>query len=365
MVTKVFRAIGMISGTSIDGIDTALMETDGREYVEPLAFMSHSYDPEFREHLRGCFGKKEGAANPQVAAFERELTQLHAELVHKFLIENLLTPDAIDFIGFHGQTIWHKPEAGETVQIGDGDLLAELTGIPVINDFRSADVAAGGHGAPLVPLYHRALAAELPKPTAIVNIGGVSNITWIGGEADDQMLAFDMGPGNALIDDWVFRHTGKPYDEFGQLAAEGKVNEELVAEFERHLFFEEKPPKSLDRDCFKGFMPKEDVSLKDGAATLTLLTAWAISQGMKFLPEKPRTIYLTGGGRHNVTMMRWIEQLTGLPVGSVDDLGWSGDGLEAEAFAYLAARSFLKLPLSLPGTTGVSRPVTGGIYHRA
>ncbi len=349
----VIHTLGLMSGTSIDGIDTAWIETDGSQHVAARAFASFAYEAAFRERLRSCFGHRE---------VERELTELHAAAVERFLAENHLLPDTIDLIGFHGQTIWHQPETQETIQLGDGGLLAERTGIPVVNDFRTKDVLAGGNGAPLVPLYHQALAANLPKPLAIVNIGGVSNVTWIGSESDLDIMAFDMGPGNALLDDWMLRHTGRPYDAFGQLAAEGKVDMDTIARFQRHPFFAVKPPKSLDRDAFNSYTP-EHLNPADGAATLTFMTAWAIVQGLTFLPKPPRTIYLTGGGRKNATMMRWIGERSGIPVTSVDELGWSGDGLEAEAFAYLAVRSCLGLPISLPGTTGVPYPLTGGQLH--
>lgn len=364
MERKIFRAIGLMSGTSIDGVDAAWIETDGYNHVIPKAFMSCAYDAAFRERLRSCFGRREGAANPTIAGIERELTELHASAVNRFLTENRLPPEAIDLIGFHGQTIWHNPQAKETIQLGDGALLAKRTGIPVVNDFRTADVLAGGNGAPLVPLYHRALAAPLPKPLAIVNVGGVSNITWIGGDLDREILAFDMGPGNALLDDWMLRHTGKSYDAEGRLAAEGKPNADAVVRFQRHPFFSAKPPKSLDRDGFSSYTP-EDLNAADGAATLTFMTAWAIAQGLTLLPKPPQTIYLTGGGRLNTTMLRWIGELSGIPVASVDELGWSGDGLEAEAFAYLAVRSYLGLPLSLPNTTGAQKPTPGGQFHPA
>ena len=363
MNPQIFRAIGMISGTSIDGIDTALIETDGYSHVRSLAFMPHSYDSAFRQKLRTCLGNQQGTKDPEIAAFERELTELHAILIAEFLQQQQLQSQVIDVIGFHGQTIWHRPEERVTIQLGDGALLAQMTGIPVINDFRSADVKAGGHGAPLVPLYHRALATKLPKPAAIINIGGVSNVTWIGGEQDVDLLAFDLGPGNALIDDWMLRHAGKPYDDGGTLAAQGKVDERLVQQFMAHPFFKLKPPKSLDRDAFNQLIP-EALNAADGVATLTMMTAKAIAHGMQQVPQQPAVLYITGGGRHNHSIMRWLAELTELPVKSVDALGWSGDGLEAEAFGYLAVRSKLGLPLSVPGTTGVPRAMTGGHFHK-
>jgi anhydro-N-acetylmuramic acid kinase len=363
MNCQIFRAIGMISGTSIDGIDTALIETDGVNHVKPLAFMPYAYEPAFRAKIRENFGNKPPTQHPATRDFECALTSLHADVLQRFMTEHAINPSSINLVGFHGQTIWHRPDAGETIQLGDGQQLADLVGLPVVNDFRSADVRAGGHGAPLVPLYHRALAASLPLPVAIINIGGVSNITWIGSAQDQDMLAFDMGPGNALLDDWMLRHSGRAYDEHGLTANAGKVDEDYVSRVLAHPFFAASAPKSLDRQTFHDFK-LSGLSLEDGAATLTMVTVRAIAAGLKLLPELPLHIYLTGGGRLNLTLMRWLESLTDIPVSSVDDLGWSGDGLEAEAFAYLAVRSQLGLPLSLPGTTGVRQPCGGGVLHR-
>jgi anhydro-N-acetylmuramic acid kinase len=361
MKPKLYNALGLMSGTSIDGIDAALIETDGHGHVRRLGFTSSPYSAPFREKLRRHLGNPRGTADPEIAAFERELTELHAEislhLLHEF-------GQTADLIGFHGQTLYHHPEKRLTIQIGDGALLAKLTGIDVVNDFRSADVLAGGHGAPLVPLYHRALVTDLPKPVLILNIGGVSNVTWISGESDDEILAFDVGPGNALIDDWVLRHTGKPYDHNGQLADEGSVDAAAVDEALAMEFFHTLPPKSLDRDEFRKHVP-ENLNAADGAATLTMITARAVAASLPFLPVKPSKVYVAGGGRHNATLMRWIAELSGLEVHSVDDLGWSGDGLEAEAFGWLAVRSLLDLPLSLPKTTGVPHPMCGGRLYKA
>lgn len=351
-----------MSGTSINGVDAALLETDGLNHVRALACMITPYEKDFRARLRTHLGNQIGTRDPGVAAFERELTEFHAEVVKQFLHQvNGMVP-RVDLIGFHGQTIWHQPHKRATIQIGDGALLAKRTGIPVVNDFRSADVKAGGHGAPLVPLYHRALAAKVPKPVAILNIGGVANVTWINGDTDKDIMAYDVGPGIALIDDWVLRHTGNNYDEYGLLAASGRVDNKLVEKFLAQKFFAEKPPKSIDRDMFRKMVP-EPMKPADGAATLTMMTARAIAHGLSFMPHKPLHMYVSGGGRLNNTLMRWIAELADVPVRAVDVLGWSGDGLEAEAFAYLAARSHLGLPLSLPLTTGVPKPTTGGILH--
>jgi anhydro-N-acetylmuramic acid kinase len=353
-----------MSGTSLDGIDVAMIETDGQGIVRPDAAAFFPYDTAFRDEMRNCLGNPSGTQDPKVREAEIALTKKHAEAVRDFLETYDINPKQIDLIGFHGQTIWHNPEAKQTIQIGDGKLLATQTRIDVVNDFRTADVQAGGQGAPLVPLYHRALAHDLPKPVAIINIGGVSNVTWIGSEGDDQIFAFDLGPGNALIDDWVSRQAGLSCDKNGKLAAAGKVDQVQVAAFLSHPYFQKEPPKSLDRDAFADFAPKE-CSTEDGAATLTMMTVRAVVHGLTQMPLPAQTLYVTGGGRHNKTMMAWLAQESGLSVQSVDALGWDGDAMEAQAFAYLAVRSHSGLPLSVPGTTSVPAPMTGGRYHKA
>ena len=295
MKPKLNRALGLMSGTSIDGIDAALIETDGHTHVRPLGFLGESYSAGFREKLRKHLGNAQGEADPEIAVFARELTELHADITLRLLRE---TGEKADLIGFHGQTLYHRPEQRLTIQIGDGALLAKLTGIAVVNDFRSADVLAGGNGAPLVPLYHRALVAALAKPALILNIGGVSNVTWIGGDGDgdDEILAFDVGPGNALIDDWVLRHTGQPYDASGLLAAVGTIDGNEVDRALSLDFFQRLPPKSLDRDEFRTYMPR-NLNAADGAATLTMITARAIAAALPFLPQQPDMLYVAGGGR--------------------------------------------------------------------
>ncbi len=362
MNPQLFRALGLMSGTSMDGIDAALIDTDGMGSVQHVAALTYPYHPQFRQRLRAAMGPQPVLSTNELQALEEELTQLHAEVVMDFCRRTDILVEDISLIGFHGQTVWHDPGQRQTRQIGDGALLARLTGVPVVNDFRSADMRAGGNGAPLVPLYHRALAARLPKPVAILNIGGVSNITWIGGSDDRDIIAFDTGPGNALIDDWVHDCTGQPYDENGLLAAGGHPDPDWIERALSHPFFKQKPPKSLDRDAFKNLMPG-CMRPADGAATLTMFTARAIVMGLRFLPQTPLHIYVTGGGRHNMMLMDWLESLASIETSPVDKLGWSGDGLEAEAFAYLAVRSRLGMTLSMPSTTGVQKPMTGGTLH--
>ncbi|HJU19713.1 MAG TPA: anhydro-N-acetylmuramic acid kinase [Stellaceae bacterium] len=343
-------ALGLMSGTSLDGIDVAWIETDGRERIAAGPALTIPYPMDFRERLRGVLGGV-GA----VGDVEAELTRLHAEAVASF---RACHPGlAIDLVGFHGHTILHRPGERRTWQIGDGALLARLVGIDVVGDFRSADVAAGGEGAPLAPLYHAALAAPLKKPLAVLNIGGVANVTWIGDR--DGIIAFDTGPGNALIDDWARRHRGQAADFDGALARAGRADEAHVARFLDHPFFARRPPKSLDRDDFRDTVP-EGLAPADGAATLTEMTAAAVAAGLRHVPAAPRQWLVCGGGRHNPALMEALARRLSAPVHPVEAVGWDGDALEAQAFAYLAMRSLLGLPLSLPTTTGVPLPTCGG-----
>ncbi|WP_189049535.1 anhydro-N-acetylmuramic acid kinase [Aliidongia dinghuensis] len=352
------RAIGLMSGTSLDGIDAALIETDGIDRVHPGPSLTVPYPAEFRDALRGILGATE--ATETVRAVERRLTELHAEAVAELRRRHDLAH--VDVIGFHGHTILHRPDQHRTWQIGDGALLARLAGVPVVSDFRSADVAAGGEGAPLVPVYHRALVASLPKPLAVLNIGGVANLTWIGRGAED-LIAFDTGPGNALIDDWMRAKTGAAFDAGGETATSGRIDDEFVARFLTHDFFSRRPPKSLDRDDFARFRP-DHLDPADGAATLAACTVAAVLAGRRFLPAAPLRWLVTGGGRHNRAVMKGLAAGFNVPVEPVDMLGWNGDALEAHAFGYLAVRSLAGLPLSFPGTTRVPRPQAGGRLDR-
>jgi anhydro-N-acetylmuramic acid kinase len=340
-----------MSGTSLDGIDVAAVATDGRRRVVPGPALTIPYAEAFRERLRSVLG---GVG--EVAAVEAELTRLHAAAIAEFRARH---PNmAIELIGFHGHTILHRPAERRTWQIGDGALLARLAGIDVVADFRSADVAAGGEGAPLAPLYHAALAADLAKPVAVLNLGGVGNVTWIGPGTDD-ILAFDTGPGNALLDDWVRSHTGQAADFDGALARAGRVSAEHVARFLALPYFERPPPKSLDRDDFQAAVP-QGLALADGAATLTEMTAASVASATRHFPSPAREWLVCGGGRHNPAIMTALARHLGVSVRPVEAVGWNGDALEAQAFAYLAVRSVLGLPLSLPSTTGAPHPVCGG-----
>jgi anhydro-N-acetylmuramic acid kinase len=355
-----------MSGTSRDGIDAALIETDGEGVANPLAFHAHAYDDGFRLRLVEACGRAMAmdapAFEPLIASVEAELTERHVRAVADLLGRSGHLADDISVIGFHGHTVAHKPERGWTWQIGDGKALAGAFGIAVVADLRSADVRAGGQGAPLLPVYHRALAHALPKPVAILNLGGVANITAIG--AGDALVAFDTGMASGLIDNWMQTHTQRAYDEGGALAATGRVDDTRLAAMLADPWFALPPPKSIDREAFtidavRGLEPA------DGAATLTAFSAAAVARGFDHLADRPTRIYAAGGGRHNATLMAMLAAYTGATVRPVDELGWDGDALEAQGFAYMAVRSVKGLPISFPGTTGVPAPMPGGVLFKA
>ncbi len=367
-MAEISKVMGLMSGTSLDGIDAALLETDGEGVAVPGPSLTIAYDKETRALLRASLdearGVAEGAPMPHsIREAERHLTMAHVAAVKALLAKAGLAAEAVALIGFHGQTILHRPAQRWTWQIGDGALLARLTGIDVVNDFRQSDVKAGGQGAPLVPLYHAALARKsgLAPPLVLVNIGGVANVTYISG---DLVLAFDTGPGNAPIDDWMHSHTGKPVDENGDFARGGRINEAALNTMLDNPFFAKTPPKSLDRMDF-GVSAVKSLSPQDGAATLTAFTAASIAKAREHFPDPASTWIVCGGGRHNAYLMDQLRARVNAKVIVAEEAGWNGDAMEAEAFAYLAMRAKKGLPLSLPTTTGVLQPMTGGKYYRA
>ncbi len=348
-----------MSGTSLDGVDAALLATDGEAITWHGPALTLPYTDTLRDRLRAVLG-----GNGPVAEVERDVTLHHAEAVCMLLDSAGIDAGRVGVVGFHGHTILHRPDERRTWQIGDGALLARLAGIPVVNDFRSADVAAGGQGAPLVPLFHAGLARGLERPVAVLNIGGVANLTWIG--ADGRLLAFDTGPGNALIDDWSLRHTGRPVDVDGRLACSGIADTAAVERFATHPYFRRPPAKSLDRDDFGAFAGGlvRGMTAGNGAATLVAFTAAGVALACRHLPAPPRRWLVCGGGRHNPAIMAELRRRLAVPVDAVETVGWDGDALEAQAFAFLAVRSLRGLALTLPETTGGPWPSTGGRLHR-
>ena len=367
-------AVGLMSGTSLDGVDVALLRTDGKDLVEPGPAAITPYEEEERAVIRAA--TEEALAGNLDAAVIVEagavVTDAHIRAVRTLLEANSLRKEEISVIGFHGQTILHRPARGRpgegvTVQIGDGARMASELGIDVVDDFRSADVAAGGEGAPLAPAYHGALARKLarPDPVVAVNLGGVANVTYVApGMEDADLLAFDTGPGNGMIDLWMQRTTGAAMDENGASAARGQADETVLQTLLRHPFFAAPPPKSLDRYDFS-LDPLGDLSAEDGAATLTAFTAEALKSAAAHFPEPPGEWIACGGGRRNPALMAALRARLDAPVRLAEEVGWRGDDVEAECFAYLAMRTLAGAPISFPGTTGAPAPMTGGVLHKA
>ncbi len=378
---KRWCALGLMSGTSMDGMDAALLVTNGKYRVERGPGATFPFDPAFRNKLSDALGVAKSievrTGRPgNLAELEREITLRHADVVHRFLGANNLRISDIDVIGFHGQTVLHRPAAGLTVQLGDGQVLADETGLPVVCDLRANDMALGGQGAPLVPAYHRALAHNLPAPlaglwpVAFVNIGGIGNISWISQEG--RMIAFDSGPGNALIDQWVAQKAGIAYDAEGAIASEGTVISDLAARYLAESFFQKAAPKSLDRNDFSP--PGIDAAeLSDGARTLAHVTAASILKAFEHVPQVPAILVVCGGGRKNRIIMGELQDLlaklphraTGpVQLLSAEEAGFDGDAMEAEAWAYLAVRSLRGLKITWPGTTGIGKAASGGLLFQ-
>jgi anhydro-N-acetylmuramic acid kinase len=365
------RAIGLMSGTSLDGVDAAVIETDGERIAGFGPTWYRPYREDERAVLRQALAEAVSLADRMsrpgaIAKAEALINQTHAEVVERLLAEKGIRRDEIAVVGFHGQTLIHRPQNKLTVQVGDGPALARRLGIPVVHDFRQADVLAGGQGAPLAPVFHRAvvIAIERPHPIAVLNIGGVANITFIDNGHDP--IACDTGPGNALIDDFMRARAGTPYDDNGNAAASGKPDSTFIARILEQPFFNRPPPKSLDRNAFAlAHVGLPEYSVADGAATLSALTVEAVARVLPHLPQRPRTWIIAGGGARNRTLMRMLsERLAPATVETSDQLGFSADAFEAQAFAFLAVRSMRGLPITFPSTSGVSRPLSGGVVSR-
>jgi anhydro-N-acetylmuramic acid kinase len=366
--SKILTAIGTMSGTSFDGVDVALVETDGETVTRlgPVGYRAYPNEERLllQRALAAAASLTDRTARPgALGEAESLVTGAHFQALEAFMHENGIAREKVDVVGFHGQTVLHKPEARLSVQIGDGAMLARQLRIPVVFDFRAADVAVGGEGAPFVPVFHRALAASLDElqPIAVVNIGGVANVTFLDGSADP--VAFDTGPGNAPIDDIVMARTGKRFDRDGILASQGKVEEAAVTKLMADPFFAKKPPKSLDRARFAR-VPLDHLSLEDAVATATACVAASIARAVDHLFRPPATWIVAGGGARNRTLLKMLRQRLHASVQVAEAVGWSSDALEAQAFGYLAVRSVKGLPLSFPTTTGVPKPLTGGVLAK-
>jgi anhydro-N-acetylmuramic acid kinase len=359
------RAIGLMSGTSMDGVDVAIIETDGQEIVTLGRSGFFPYAEADRALLRRAAGDaallEDRNARPGALALANiMITDRHAEAVEAFLAADSIDRATVDLIGFHGQTVLHRPGRRLTVQIGDGATLAARLGIRVIRDFRAADVAQGGQGAPLVPVFHRALAATAGflEPVAFINIGGVANLSFIA--PGKEPIACDTGPGNGLLDDLMLKRRGVSFDRDGATASRGRADGAVLSALLAHPFFLVPPPKSLDRNDFLG-TAVERLATEDAAATLTAFTAASIASVLPLLPSRPSFAVVCGGGARNKTLMRELADRLPCPVVLAETFGWSSDAMEAQAFAYLAARREKNLPITFPMTTGVDKPLEGGV----
>lgn len=355
-------ALGAMSGTSLDGVDAAMVLTDGETITE---FGPHAYRPYSaaeRATIRAALGQWPGDA--AVAAAAEVVESAHADLLSRF--------SGAEVAGFHGQTLAHDPGRRGTHQCGDGAVLAEVLGLPVVWDFRTTDVAMGGQGAPLAPFFHHACARFIgaDRPLAFLNLGGVGNLTWVDPgvahpDAPGALLAFDTGPANAPINDLMLARLGQPQDEGGAMAAAGRVYEDLVEAFLAQPYLYKMPPKSLDRNDFHAALAEIDaLPTENAAATLTALAAACVARGAEHFPQEVARLLVTGGGRHNAVMMRELAARLACPVEPVEAAGLNGDMLEAQAFAYLAVRVMRGLPTSCPATTGVPAAVGGGRISR-
>jgi len=367
-------AVGLMTGTVLDGmIDIAAIRTDGETVQEFGPWTLAPYPMELRSLLARTLAAAQAWRfdGPDPALFqqaEAALTRAQSAAVTKFLAQSGIAASNVAVIGFHGQTVLHRApqpgRLGDTRQLGDGALMARLTGIDVVHDFRSADVRAGGQGAPLAASYHAALLASLgaPATTAVLNLGGVGNLTWRGGagrSSAGQLVAFDTGPANAPLNDWVGRATGEAMDRDGALSQKGRVDEARLAQLLAHPYLAAAYPKSLDRFSFGAGMA-DGLSLEDGAATLAAFTAGAVGCALDLLPERPTQLIVCGGGRKNPAIMEAIRTRAYAEPVMAESVGWRGDAVEAECFAFLAVRALRGLPISYPTTTGVPGPMTGG-----
>jgi anhydro-N-acetylmuramic acid kinase len=354
-------SLGLMSGTSLDGIDAALVETDGERILDTGPFHTVSYPDSFRGRLKSAVeaaaSMNELTNDPELVS---DLTSLHCDCIAELLAT--VPPDSKwvspSLIGFHGHTTLHRPDQGVTQQIGDPMKIAKAFSIPVVSNFRAYDVEHGGQGAPLAPIYHASMMNTDSKPVCVVNIGGIGNITWIGTKVND-LVAFDTGPGNGLMDAWVEQTTGARFDKDGNLSAAGTVNLGILDELLSLPYYALDYPKSLDRSDLS-LKPILDLTPADGAATLLAYTVRTILLGVNQCPATPLALYVSGGGRHNKTLMARLTDESPCPVHAIEGRGWNGDVVEAQAFAYMAVRSQLGLPITFTNTTGAATARTGG-----
>lgn len=360
-IIRPMTVMGLSCGASFKGVEASLIITDGIDVFERGASISRKYSEEMKTLIRQVNGRYlDQDEDGLLTKAEEEITNFHINIAQELLDYADLEPLDIDIIGMHGQTILHKPDEKITIQLGDGKKVANALGVDVISRFRNVDIAGGGQGAPLMPVFHEAITKEETKPLAFLNIGGIAYVTWIGGSG--QLVSFDTGPGNMLINDWAKKHTGVGMDENGDMAVRGKANYSIINKILQNNYFTKSPPKSADRGDFINLLTEiETLSADDGAATLTALTVESIKAGaIQHMPEIPAKWIVSGGGAKNPTMMRMLKNTLKADVVKTSEFGWDEEYMEAQAIAFLTARSYFGLPLTFPSTTGVSQPSSGG-----
>ena len=355
-----FIALGLMSGTSLDGIDASIIKSDGEENLDIIDNIYLSYPNEFKKRLSNFIQSVNNQADIEknidtYKSIERELTLYHSKISNDIIKKNNCE---IQLVGFHGQTIIHKPKDGYSVQMGDANLLSQLLKKKVIYNFRANDIKNSGEGAPLTPVYHKLLIKKfrIKNPTLILNIGGISNYTFF---LNDKISAKDIGPGNVLIDEYLKKIRGINYDENGDIASSGNINQDIINHFYEHEFYNVEEKHSFDRKEFD-FSFVRGLEFEDAVATLTYFTALIITKNIKKNIENKINIILCGGGRKNVTLVKHLKKLLKYNINLIDEYNINGDFIESQAFAYLSIRSFLKKPISYPSTTNVLVPVTGG-----
>ena len=364
--SKNFVALGLMSGTSADAIDVGLIETDGKDKIILKSSLTYPFTKEFSRKIKKIFItelNEKSLKSKKIMEIEREFTDLNYMAVKKFLKKYKINKNNIDIVGFHGQTISHNPRQGYSHQLGDSKRLANLLKINVVANFRDNDVTHGGEGAPLTPIFHYYLTHKINKKICFINLGGISNVTWINYKNKKNLqdiLAYDAGPCCSLIDDWVNFKTNNRYDKLGNYAKKGNSNKKIVNSYLKNNFFLKLPPKSLDRNFFSISNIKGELNLYDGAATFCDLSVQCLSKSFVFLPSKPDICILSGGGRHNTYLVDEIKKEIKSIVKSSDEYNWDGDILEAYAFAFLSVRKLLNLPISFPNTTNIKKPLVGG-----
>lgn len=356
-------AIGLRSDTAITGVEAALIQTDGVDIFDFAGAISNPYSAELRSEIVSVLGEKGQLDTIRLKQVEEKVTQHHIEAVQMLLDKTKKEPSHIDVIGFPGHTVLHRPSQKLSIQIGNAQEMLQAFHVPVVNRFYQTDLASNGQGSPLFPSFYDAMTRALEKPLAVLTIGGLSSLTYIG--LNGELIAFDVGPGNLLIDEWMQRRLGAEMDFDGLWAAKGNVDERLLCKLMNHPYLKKKPPKSLDRDEFNTLMNDvEGSSVADGAATLTAFTCEALRQAvLDFLPEMPVLFIISGGGAKNPSIIKHLKQRLNGRVMTADELGWNPTALEAQGFAFLAVRSLFGLPFTFPSTTGVEAPLPGGTLH--